>query len=141
MNKFGQLGVGDTNTRFSPTLVALQVTEDENKVKTTGKESGRVIKRIYAYSNCSAGIDAYGLLYTWGSSQVGCLMRSGKPSRSRRRHLLMITTHVNLRRKRGQDTKLRSIWRGWPASQSLRGSVEWLASSESMETTSAVRVK
>lgn len=78
MNKFGQLGVGDTNTRFSPTLVALQVTEDENKVKPSGKESGRVIKRIYAYSNCSAGIDAYGLLYTWGSSQVGRLMRSGK---------------------------------------------------------------
>lgn len=52
MNRKGQLGMGDYDTRQTPTLV-------------TGAVPG--IIRVFASAHSSAAIDGTGKLYTWGS--------------------------------------------------------------------------
>ena len=49
MNKHGQLGLGDTATRFKPV-----------------KLSGSNLRAVYANMYSSAGIDSSGRLFTWG---------------------------------------------------------------------------
>ena len=57
LNTKGQLGVGDINVRYTPTL-------------TTCIN----VQKCFAYNYSSACIDTNGQLYTWGSNKCGKLM-------------------------------------------------------------------
>eukprot|EP00605_Chrysophyceae_sp_TOSAG23-4_P002425 GSChrysophyteH1.ASY1.ANO1.2684.1 assembled CDS len=72
LNKSGQLGLGDTETRHSPAEVSIKAT-DVTEVH---------LETLYAYCNVSAGLDRNGRLWTWGSAASGRLLRPALPPKS-----------------------------------------------------------
>ena len=77
LNKNGQLGLGDTNTRFSAQEVAV------NTASFDGENPATVavpLQRVYAYLNTTAAIDPQGALWTWGSAANSRLMRDPAPA-------------------------------------------------------------
>lgn len=58
LNKSGQLGLGDTKTRYSP----------------VGRRESSSLRKVIAEGHSSAAIDEEGRLFTWGSNDHGRLM-------------------------------------------------------------------
>lgn len=63
LNKHGQLGLSDTNTRLQPIKIT----------KFDGMSAPFIVK-VYANGNSSACIDTSKKLYTWGASGHGRLL-------------------------------------------------------------------
>ena len=75
LNKFGQLGVGDTDTRGTAVEIPVTGFPVPGAEKNTITSSHVVMKKVYGYSNSTACIDDQGKLWTWGSSTNYRLMR------------------------------------------------------------------
>lgn len=70
LNKRGQLGVGDTNTRFSPTVLSFPPSGEASNSSKIGAY------KIFAEGHSSACIDTAKRLLTWGSTSHGRLIHS-----------------------------------------------------------------
>lgn len=68
LNLHGQLGLGDEKKRFYPCMIRMPVSSEKQVVK---------MRKLYAHTHSSAGINNEGKLYTWGSGKYGRLMQNG----------------------------------------------------------------
>jgi alpha-tubulin suppressor-like RCC1 family protein len=68
LNKRGQLGLGDTDTRHAPTVLP-----------------SVLFSKVFAHDNSSAGINVTGDLFTWGSGSRYRLMQMTKGSGAKER--------------------------------------------------------
>jgi len=76
LNKHGQLGLSDTNTRFAAQEVTVHVQTQED----TPASASVPLQKVYAYLNTTAAIDPQGALWTWGSAANHRLMREPVPA-------------------------------------------------------------
>ena len=74
LNKHGQLGLTDTNTRFAPQEVPVSSTPS-NDISTGAPCTSITLSKVYAFMNTSAGLDSHCSLWTWGSATNHRLLR------------------------------------------------------------------
>jgi hypothetical protein len=76
LNKSGQLGLGDTTTRFEPVQGDRQmyISHPDHLGEVYGDETTPIaavpVVRVFALGHCSAAVDLQGRLYTWGSELI-----------------------------------------------------------------------
>ena len=76
LNKSGQLGLGDTKTRWAPAMADREmfVSQPDQLSEVYGDTTTALtavpLGRVFALGHCSAAVDLHGRLYTWGSELI-----------------------------------------------------------------------